>query len=76
MCFWKKGIRAELASRADISQSNLSEILHRTRGVSIERAELLSDLCENYLGVSVPPLAWVRNRKTLHKAFFGKPLKS
>ena len=73
--YWKPKIRAELAEIAGISQSNLSEILHRKRGVSFDRADFLAQICEEYFSLNIPLLAWLKNKTTKHKAFYGKPLK-
>jgi len=70
--FWKRGQRAKVAALAGISQSTLSDILHRRRGVSGPRAMALSEASEG----EVPVMAWFLNRYTKHPAFFGDPVEN
>lgn len=60
-----------LAEIAGISSGNLSEILHRKRGVSPGHAHLLHTASVR-LGREVPWNEWIQNRTSQHKAFFGK----
>ncbi len=76
--FWqKRGLRAALAKEVDLRPHHLSEILRRFRGVSVERAMALDNASVKVLGERrrIPWHAWVNNRRTDHRAFFGKPQK-
>jgi len=70
MAYWDRNKRSELAEEAGISRKDLSEILHRKRGVSVRRAIMLSDAAE-VLGLDIPLLDWLKNRTTKHPAFLG-----
>ena len=69
MDYWKRGQRAEVARAAGISRFNLSDILHRRKGVSPARAIKLEEASEAILGEAIPRIAWVYNRTTKHPAF-------
>ena len=74
MAFWKRGDKKELAKLAKISTSNLSEILHRDRGVSRDRAWALEAASRKVQGESyVPWVDWLHNSSTTHPAFYGTP---
>ena len=77
MAFWKRGENARLAKEAGISPGNLSEILHRSRGVSSKRAWALEAASRRVRGADggVPWSDWVNNEFTTHPAFYGSPIK-
>lgn len=72
--FWKHGQQAEIALQAHISPTHLSDILHRRRGVSVERAHRLEAASEKILGLRIPWEIWACNYKTNHPAFVGEPV--
>jgi len=73
--FWTRGQRTQIARRCKIRLSHLSEILHRNRGVSYERAMLLEKQSYIVCGYPIPCHAWYNNKRSDHPAFFGKPKK-
>lgn len=68
--FWKHGQILKLAELAEIKQTNLSEILHRKRGVSKYRAILLEKTSKKVLGFSIPFYDWIFNKVSNHPCFF------
>jgi len=75
MEYWSRnGERALLAKTANITDANLYDILHRTRGISPTRALLLERCAEDVLNRKIPWTAWLLNKTTKHPAFFGEPL--
>ena len=70
--FWQRGEMAALAKAAGISQQQLSEILHRKRGVSMGRALWLAECTHSLWGSDwyIEPSAWAFNKHTKHPAFF------
>lgn len=72
--FWKRGEMAQLAELADMRLSNLSAVLHRSRGVSPAKAKVLACMCMSRLGREVEWHHWVNSKSTLHPAFFGGPV--
>jgi transcriptional regulator with XRE-family HTH domain len=60
-----------LCRETGISASHMSDILHRRRGVSKERAEALEAACDR-LGWEVPFRAWLFSRTTDHPAFLDR----
>lgn len=73
--FWKHGQQTEIAMLAHISTAHLSDILHRRRGVSVERARRLERTSGKILGTRIPWEVWVTNKFTKHPAFMGEPVK-
>lgn len=74
MAFWLRGDKQKLAEHADISASNLSDILHRRRGVGRDRAWTLEAASRKVHGDSYVPWGdWINNRSTTHPAFQGPP---
>lgn len=74
--FWNHGEIGAVAKACCIGGNNLSEILHRTRSVSVGRAKLLQIKTDEVLG---PERAirwdiWLKNKSTDHPAFFGEPI--
>jgi len=72
--FWKHGQQAEVALQARISSQHLSDILHRRRGVSVERAQRLEKASRKVLGVRIPWEIWICNKQSNHPAFVGDPV--
>lgn len=73
--FWGRGQRHKLAKRTGIPFPHLSDILHRRRGVSKERAKFLEKECKK-IKLDISFEAWLFSRTTKHAAFFGKPINS
>ena len=73
--FWRDNDKTMLADALDIPLSNLSEILHRKRGVSRDRARELEKASQKVLGFIIPWTEWISNQTTTHPAFYGKPKK-
>ena len=73
--YWKHGQQAEIAVLAHVSAAHLSDILHRRRGVSVERAHRLEDASRKVLAVRIPWEVWINNKITEHPAFVGVPVK-
>jgi len=73
--FWKHGQQADIATQAHITASHLSDILHRRRGVSVERAKRLEKVSGKVLGTKIPWEIWVQNKITQHPAFIGEAIK-
>ena len=75
--FWKRGQRARLARLMGMSEQNLSEILHRRRGVSPQKAAMLEKCSEIVLTrkFKISHVVWLFNKETKHPAFFQKPRK-
>ena len=73
--YWQKGEMQTLATAAGIPLNNLSDILHRRRGVSWSRALLLEQLTLDIFGhdYRVDCRDWAGNRTSRHPAFFGPP---
>jgi hypothetical protein len=74
--WWRHGEITALSKACCIGGNNLSEILHRKRGVSVARAKLLEEKSEELMG---PERAirwdiWIQYNNTRHPAFFGEPL--
>ena len=72
--YWKYGQRAQLAREMEMNEANLAQILKRERGVSVERAHLLSHLCLKLFRKKIPWTEWVNNKYTTHEAFRGDRL--
>ena len=73
--FWKHRERARLADLAGVSNSYLSDILHRKRGVSQRKARTLEAASREALGDArvITWGTWMCNKTTAHVAFFGEP---
>lgn len=73
--YWEFGERAAFAEAAGISRQQLSDILHRRRGVSVARARKFALITLKLFGHSylVTWIHWVENRTSEHSAFFGRP---
>lgn len=67
--YWKTKQRSEIAARAGIPRSNLSDILHRRRGVSLDLAHKLEAATDG----NIPWTTWIKNKSTQHPGFFGLP---
>jgi len=68
MSFWKRGQFSEIVGLTGISKSHLSDIFHRRRGVSWERAIAISTAAWR-CGLDIPTAALANNRTTRHPAF-------
>jgi len=73
--YWRPGERVKLSQYTNISVQHLSDILHRRRGVSKERAILLEAACKKLFKQKILFRDWLFNLYSDHPAFFGKPLK-
>ena len=65
----------QISKLTEITMPQLSQILHRKRGVSAERALILEQASLDVLPTAIPMYAWLFNKGTRHPAFFGKPTK-
>ena len=65
------GDASNLAKLSGMKRQHIYEILHRKRGVSMERAKLLEQVAHK-LGISIPWHAFLMNKTTGHPAFKGK----
>lgn len=73
--YWKRGEMAKLARALRMKPPNLSEILHRKRGVSKHKAITLAARAEVFVGKKIHVTEWLFNDTTKHSAFFGRPKK-
>ena len=71
--FWERCERTLLAEYMCMPSSNLSEILHRKRTVSKEKAMQLEHTTEQLLCKNIPWHEWIFNKESSHPAFFGEP---
>jgi len=69
--FWKPGERSRLARLVGIRPHHLTEILHRNRRVSMERARKLEVCSGQVLQSTIEWETWMANETTDHPAFFG-----
>lgn len=67
--FWERGQLSELARRAKVSPSTISDIIHRRRAVGRVRALVLEAASEQVLGYPIPVKDWLTNFTTRHPAF-------
>ena len=71
--YFKRGEMAALARKAGIKPQNLSDILHRRRGVSGDMAQRLEAASVAVLKWRrIPALEWILNESSQHPAFFNK----
>lgn len=70
--FWKEGQKALFARMTGVSLSCMSDILHRRRGLSPERALEFEDKGKLLLDPAPSYKDWMLNRYSKHPAFFGK----
>ena len=69
--YWddKTGVRRLISEQAGITESHLSNVLHRKTGVSAKMAVRLAQISAG-LGHPIPREDWVFNKTTTHPAFF------
>lgn len=67
--FWQYGERAAIAKIVGMPLSNLYQILHRCRGVSVKRARKLEAASKQVLPKPISLIDWVTNASTAHPAF-------
>jgi transcriptional regulator with XRE-family HTH domain len=68
---WKRGEKAELAAKAGISKSHLSNILARRTRAKAELALTLAKVCRE-MGVPITREDWAFNKETENSFFSPK----
>jgi len=71
--YWKHGELSKLAHRAGVSNSYLSDILHRRINVSVASARKFSYMAFTYTAKDIAVMEWLDSKTTRHPAFFGQP---
>lgn len=73
--YWQKGDQSKIARAIGVPLPNINAILHRKKGVSVEKAKRLERAVFKLFKKNIPWTDWIDNKETKHPAFYGSPIK-